>query len=82
MKYKKKIQVVSALSVELKLGQLQKVISEKWSNLSEEDKKIYVKMASEDKIRYEKEKATYVPEETEVEKESNKTVFPLGNSLK
>ncbi|CAO3618489.1 unnamed protein product [Cunninghamella blakesleeana] len=38
-------------------GQLGKILGEKWKNMSDDEKKPYVKKAEEDKARYEAEKA-------------------------
>jgi len=50
-----------------------KMIGSKWGDIDDEDKKKYTKMAKEDKVRYEKEKAKYEERsssQSEVEDES------------
>ena len=36
------------------VGEISKVLSAEWSNMSEEDKSMYVRMSEEDKVRYQK----------------------------
>ena len=36
------------------VGEISKVLSAEWSNMSEEDKAQYVRMSEEDKVRYQK----------------------------
>ncbi len=44
---------------EMKFGDIAKTIGINWKQISEKDKKKYIKMADEDKIRYNKEMEEY-----------------------
>ncbi|XP_063726472.1 TOX high mobility group box family member 4-like isoform X2 [Symsagittifera roscoffensis] len=41
------------------VGEISKVLSAEWSNMSEEDKSMYVRMSEEDKVRYQKQLEQY-----------------------
>ncbi|KAJ3443362.1 high mobility group protein [Anaeramoeba flamelloides] len=45
---------------ELPFKELIKIVTERWKNLSETEKKPYYSMANQDKIRYEKEMEEYL----------------------
>ena len=42
------------------VGEISKVLSAEWSNMSDDDKAQYVRMSEEDKIRYQKVRFTFL----------------------
>jgi len=44
---------------ELKITQIAKLLAEQWKSLTDENKKVYIDRAEEDKARYMKEKAKH-----------------------
>ncbi|GBG84245.1 hypothetical protein CBR_g38216 [Chara braunii] len=54
--------VVKSEHPDVSFGEIGKILGQQWSNMSEKEKKPYLKKAEDDKKRYQDEMASYEPE--------------------